>query len=74
MTNAIVAYNPSNRTISSIQYMVSTTGDSLFQSTIASTDSPDYTSDKAEALAQCLKLVGKKADGVTDLASEVVVS
>ena len=39
-----------------VLYAVKTTGDTWFQPTIASTDSPDYTADKAEALAQCTLL------------------
>ncbi len=51
-------YNPGATTpvIKSIAYSVTATGDALFNSTIASTDSPDYTTDKAEANAQCLAL------------------
>ena len=36
-----------------VLYAVNTTGDTWFQPAIASTDSPDYTADKAEALTQC---------------------
>ena len=39
-----------------VEYMVNTTGDAMFQPTIASSDSPDYTSAKVEANAQCVKL------------------
>ena len=39
-----------------IEYMVNTSGDALFNPTIASTDSADYTADKVEANTQCLKL------------------
>tara|TARA_B100000073_G_scaffold198_2_gene208 strand:+ start:1299 stop:1481 length:183 start_codon:yes stop_codon:yes gene_type:complete len=35
-----------------VQYAVNTTGDTLFNPTIGSSDSPDYTAAKAEALAQ----------------------
>ena len=36
-----------------VLYAVKTTGDTWFQPKIASTDSPDYTADKDEALTQC---------------------
>ena len=39
-----------------VEYMVNTTGDAMFQPTIASSDSPDYTADKVEANEQVLKL------------------
>ena len=34
-------------------YTVAASGDTWFQPKIASSDSPDYTADKTEALAQC---------------------
>ena len=40
--------------LSSVEYAVNTTGDTMFHSTIASTDSPDYTADKVEANTQCV--------------------
>ena len=45
----------SNRTpaFTEVLYAVNTTGDTWFQPAISSTDSPDYTADKAEALTQC---------------------
>ena len=48
-------YNPGKTTpvISSIEYQVNATGDTFFNPTIGSSDSPDYTAAKAEALAQC---------------------
>lgn len=42
--------------ISKIEYKVNATGDTWFPATIASTDSPDYTADKVEAVTQCQKL------------------
>jgi len=36
-----------------VLYAVNASGDVFFRPTIASTDSPDMTADKAEALAQC---------------------
>lgn len=36
-----------------VLYAVKTSGDTWFQPKIASTDSPDYTADKDEALTQC---------------------
>jgi hypothetical protein len=36
-----------------VLYAVPVSGDTWFQPTIASSDSPDYTADKTEALAQC---------------------
>ena len=48
------AYDPSaTPVISSIEYSVNTTGDTWFQPTVASSDSPDYTATKAEAATQC---------------------
>lgn len=40
--------------ISAVTYAVNTTGDALFDSTIGSSDSPDYTADKVEANTQCV--------------------
>ena len=37
-----------------VKYAVKTSGDSMFHSTIGSTDSPDYTADKTEANTQCV--------------------
>ena len=53
-----LAYDPGKITpsISKIEYSVAASGDPFFQPAIASSDSPDYTADKAEALAQCKKL------------------
>lgn len=53
-----MAFDPGKSTpaISSITYAVNTTGDALFQPTISSSDSPDYTSDKAEANTQAVVL------------------
>lgn len=59
-----LGYKPSEAAISAVTYAVSTTGDALFQSTIASSDSPDYSIAAAEANAQCVKL--------SPLAEEVV--
>ena len=39
-----------------VKYAVKTTGDAMFNSTIGSTDSPDYTADKVEANTQCVLL------------------
>ena len=36
-----------------IDYKVNTTGDAWFQPTVASSDSPDYTVVKAEAVTAC---------------------
>jgi len=49
-------FDPSDSSLVSVSYSVANTGDALFHSTIASTDSPDYTADKVEANTQCLKL------------------
>ena len=50
-------YNPAAITsLKQITYKVNTAGDAWFNSTIASTDSPDNTADKAEVLAQCQAL------------------
>ena len=52
-----MAYDPGKETpaISSIEYKVNTTGDVLFNPTIGTSDSPDYSSapDKANAVTQC---------------------
>ena len=62
-----MAFDPSATPIlQTITYNVTTTGDSLFHSTIASSDSPDYTADKAEVSTQCV--------AVSPLAEERVVS
>ena len=48
-------FNPgaSTRAIKAIEYSVAATGDSFFQPTIGTSDSPDYVADKTAALAQC---------------------
>ena len=52
-----MAFNPKTTdTITSIEYMVNTTGDALFNSNVASSDSPDYTECSVEANEICLKL------------------
>jgi len=51
--------------LKAVTYAVNTTGDTMFPSTIASTDSPDYTADKVEANTQCV--------AVSPLATERVV-
>ena len=56
---------PYNSVLSAVTYAVRTTGDTMFPSTIASTDSPDYTADKVEANTQCV--------AVSPLATERVV-
>ena len=47
-------YDASDSSVTAVTYSVSTTGDALFQPTISSSDSPDYTTAKAEANTQCL--------------------
>ena len=42
--------------VTSVEYAVKASGNSIFQPAIASTDSPDYTEDKVEANAQARKL------------------
>ena len=42
--------------IESIKYAVATTGNAMFQPTVASSDSPDYTTCKVEANQQVVKL------------------
>jgi len=39
-----------------VKYTVKATGDAMFNSTIGSSDSPDYTVAKAEANTQCVAL------------------
>lgn len=53
-----MAYDPGKATpaIAVVDYQVNATGDAWFPVTIASTDSPDYAADKAEAVTQCGKL------------------
>ena len=47
-------YNPKAITsIDSIEYVVNTTGQTWFQPTIGTSDSPNYTADNTEALSQC---------------------
>ena len=43
-----------NSAISAVTYAVNATGDAMFNSTIGSSDSPDYTAAKAEANTQCV--------------------
>ena len=60
------AFDPGASTpvIQTITYTVNATGDALFNPTIGSTDSPDYTADKAEANTQCLTLSPLAAERV----------
>ena len=55
-----MAYNPGATTpvLKSITYTVKTTGDVIFNSTVGTSDSPDYSdaTDKAAAVAQCAAL------------------
>jgi hypothetical protein len=57
-------FNPgaSTRAIAAIEYSVAATGDTFFQPTIGTEDSPDYTDDNTTALAQCkvLSPLGKE--------------
>ena len=48
----------SNRTpaFTKVLYAVPASGDTWFQPTVASSDSPDFTADKTEALAQCVMM------------------
>jgi len=66
-----MAYNPSNRALSKVQYMVSTTGDQWFIPTTGYGDNPD-SGTTAQRLDACEILTGKKADGTTDIGEEVV--
>ena len=65
-------YDPADRAISQVEYMVSTTNDRLFIPTTGYGDNSDDGT-TAQQLAQCKTLTGKKADGITDIATEVVV-
>ncbi len=67
-----LAYNPSSRSLSKVQYMVNTTGDQFFIPTTGYGDNPD-SGTTAQRLAACKVLTGKKSDGTTDIAEEVVV-
>ena len=49
-----MAYNPSTTVHTQVAYAVNTTGDSLFNATIQSSDSPDYTAAKTLARSQAL--------------------
>jgi len=66
-----LAYNPSNRTLSKVQYMVNTTGDQWFIPTTGYGDNPD-SGTTAQRLDACEMLTGKKSDGTTDIGEEVV--
>ena len=55
-----------NSILKEVRYAVNTTGDALFNAAIGSTDSPDYTADKADVNTQCV--------AVSPLASVCVVS
>ena len=50
---APLAYNPKTNSVTAVDYAVPATGDTWFQPTIASSDSPDYTAAKTEAVTQC---------------------
>ena len=51
------AFNPfSTTTIKEITYTVAASGNAMFQPTIQSTDTPDYSADKVEVNAQCVIL------------------
>lgn len=67
-----LAYNPSNRTLSKVQYMVSTTGDQWFIPTTGYGDTPG-SGTTAQRLTACKVMSGKKADGTTDIGEQVVV-
>lgn len=64
-------YDPSDRAIDSISYVVGTTGDRLFIPTTGYGDNSD-SGTSAQQLDQCIALAGKKSDGTTDIATEVV--
>jgi len=68
-----MGYDPSNRSISKVQYVVKTTGDQWFQTTTGYGDSPEAGT-TAQRLAQCKVMSGKKTDGTTDMAEQVVAS
>ena len=64
-------YDPSDRSISTVQYVVGTTGDRFFIPTTGYGDNPDAGTN-AQQLAQTQVLTGKKSDGTTDIAQELV--
>jgi hypothetical protein len=68
----MAAYDPSDRSLSSVQYMVETTGDQWFIPTTGYGDNP-ASGTMAQRVAACTLLTGKKSDGSTDLGTEVVV-
>ncbi len=51
-----MAYDPSNTSFTKTYYTVKTTGDTWFKPTLGSSDSPDYTASKTQALTQCLRM------------------
>ena len=68
-----MAYDPSDRAISKVQHAVAATGDPWFIPTPGYGDNPNSGTD-AQQLAQCNLMSGKKADGSTDIAEELVES
>ena len=66
-----MAYDPSDREISAVQYVVNTTGDRWFIPTTGYGDNAN-SGTTAQQLAQCNTLVGKQSDGTTDIGTEVV--
>ena len=65
-------YDPSDRSLSQVEYMVTTTNDRWFVPTTGYGDNAD-SGTTAQQLTQCKILSGKKSDGITDIATEVVV-
>ena len=52
-----MAYNPNSTSFAKVYYTVNTTGDTWFTPTIQASDSPDYTANKTQALAQCGRMM-----------------
>ena len=60
-----IIYDPGKSTPSySIEYKVAAAGETWFQPTIASSDSPDFTADKIEAATQCAVLSPNGSESV----------
>ena len=49
-----IIFDPAATSIKAVTYAVKTTGDAMFQPTIGTSDSPDYTADKTAANAQAV--------------------
>ncbi len=62
-----MTYDPSSTAFAKIYYTVKTTGDTWFKPTLGSSDSPDYTASKTQALAQCLRMMPQTSSTALEL-------